>query len=109
MSPTMLAKYFETQVGKKITKNIVTGEKFFTEVYERVYKIEVIGIEKGKLYAQVDSYDKVPSGYKQGGSDADLGEITINLREFKSREEVIAAIIKRSDSSFIHRYKIKAI
>lgn len=103
----MLVKYFETKIGQKLTKNIVTGNRFFTEVYERTYLIEVIGVDGGKLFVQVDSYDKAPAGGKKGGTDQDFGEVVIPLYDFESRQAIISAILEKVDGEFLKKYNIK--
>lgn len=100
----MLQKYFETQIGKTIKKNLVTGNDFFTEVYERVYKIEVIGVDPTRLYVEVTSYDKTPSGYMKGGTDKDLGGANIFYQNFETKDQVIREIIKEVDSPFLRKY-----
>jgi hypothetical protein len=104
----MLEKYFETKIGVEIKKNIVTGEDKFTDVFERVYVIEVIGVKKGQLHVEVQSYDVAPSGSRLSRSDKYIGETVISLADYQTKESVIIDIIKKEDTDFYEKYKNKA-
>jgi hypothetical protein len=99
----MLEKYFETKIGVEIKKNIVTGEDKFTDVFERVYVIEVIGVKKGQLHVEVQSYDVAPSGSRLSRSDKYIGETVISLADYQTKESVIIDI-----TDFYEKYKNKA-
>lgn len=58
-----LANYFSAKLGETLNKNIVTGERLYTEVYERAYELEIININNTEVTIEVASHDKVPSGY----------------------------------------------
>lgn len=103
----MFKKYFESMIGKTITHSIETGETFFTEVYKRTYKIEVLGVKNGRIYVDVNSYDVVPSGYKKGGSDKHFGEVSVMIED-DSKMKTIFNIIANVDFEFLMRYNIKA-
>ncbi|MNV41017.1 hypothetical protein D3C71_1326390 [compost metagenome] len=103
-----MEKYFESMVGKKINHSITTGETFFTKVYKRTYSIEVLKVKNGRVYVEVKCYDVVPSGYRQGGSDQNLGETVVMIDE-DSKLETIFNIISQVDLMFLREYNIKAI
>lgn len=66
----------------KNTLNIKTGVSYFTAVFERVYVLETIKSGEDFSIINFKSYDKVPSGYVDGGSDQLLAK---NLKvKFKS-------------------------
>jgi hypothetical protein len=98
-----MSSYFKTQIGNKITKSVKTGKTFFTEVFERVYTIEVLEVNRGKLTVDVSCYDKVPSGYRAGDTFRHIGEVTVSMGT-RSKGEIIDDIVVRMDPNFFVRY-----
>ena len=58
-------------LGPKANITIVSDVSFFTAVYARVYQMSVEATDETGASAiiTVSSYDKVPSGYRAGGSE----------------------------------------
>jgi hypothetical protein len=49
--------YFESKIGQSILKPYTTGKTFFTEVYKRVFRIEIITVSATKIQAKVRKSD----------------------------------------------------
>lgn len=101
----MLSNYFENKVGQKIHIKYRTGSELFSEVFQRNYDLEVIGVDDEKVYFNIKSYDVVPSGYSKWGTDKDYGIISIRLHNKpKQVEDVIDSATFIADAEFFTNY-----
>lgn len=95
--------YFKKKLGENIQTKVTTGNDFYTEVYQRVYNVEVLRVSSGSMTVDVKSYDVAPSGLRDGDSSQALGETTIKIGT-KTKTEIIDAIIREVDKPFFRRY-----
>ncbi|MDF2534169.1 MAG: hypothetical protein K0R18_326 [Bacillales bacterium] len=98
-----MKEYFQTKVGQKIVAKVKTGKTFFTDVFQRNYVIEILSVSRAaknpKMTVAVSSYDVVPTGYKQSGTDKYYKEFEVKI--FSSRDKTIEEIICRADFAFL--------
>lgn len=103
-----MKEYFQSKIGQKIVAKVITGEKFFTKVYQRTYVIEILAVSNAtknpKMTVAVSSYDVVPSGLRAGGSEKYFKEFDVKI--FPSRDKTIMEIICRADFAFMIDYKV---
>lgn len=98
-----MENYFNKKLGETIQKKVTTGEKVFTEVFERVYELEVLKVKDGKVLHEVSSYDVTPSGYRKADTSNYFGEFLISIGN-KSKNDIIVDTIKQADPEFFRRY-----
>ena len=102
-----MINYFIKKIGEKLYQGFVTGETFFTKVYERRYTFEIITAKPGVLQVKVKSKDVTPSGFGEGGSDKNFGCHNIKFKDTDMLDDILKGIAKQVDPQFFREYSDK--
>ena len=97
-----LHRYFEAKIAGHLKYLVTTGDKFFTKVYQRSYRMEVVSVDDDGVDFLVSSFDVSPSGMKSGGSDKGFGTVTIPFGE--SVEAMVKSAVTGADPTFFKEY-----
>lgn len=97
-----LHRYFETKIGNRLSFRVTTGERFFTKVYARQYRMEVVSVSPETVSLLVSSYDLCPSGVRNGNTTQGFGTITVPLHE--TVEATLHAAALQADGAFFKTY-----
>jgi hypothetical protein len=97
--------YFESKIGQSILKPYTTGKTFFTEVYKRVFRIEIITVSATKIQAKVRKSDYVPSGYGEGGTEFEYPARNFSYKKTESIDQITDRICRTVNPEFFNRYK----
>lgn len=105
-----LTKYFESKIGKKISKKYVTGVKRFGETYARRFDIEIIYIVNDIVNVNMKYQDITPDGSLSADNTGDLGDFNIALNACGGIEEFYKKAVMKADPNFFSYYsKIKEL
>jgi len=97
-----LQKFFEAKLSKRLSYRVTTGNRDFTEVYERMYRLEVVAADDTAVDFLVTSFDIVPAGGKLGGTDKGFGTVTVPFGD--SVEAMVKSAAATSDPTFFKKY-----
>lgn len=61
-------------MSSKYSITVKSNVSFYTAIFERVYVLEILNEKAENSVVNLKSYDKVPSGYVEGGSDQILAQ-----------------------------------
>ena len=97
-----LQKFFEAKLANRLSYRVATGNRFAGEVYERMYRLEVVAVDDITVDFLVTSFDIVPAGMKAGGTDRGFGTGSVPFGD--SVEAMVKSAVAGLDPTFFKKY-----
>ena len=97
-----LHRFFEAKIANHLKYRVTTGNQFFAEVYQRIYKMEVITVDEDGVGLLVTSSDVTQTGISKGGTAKGFG--TVNVPFGDSVESMIQSAAVGADPTFFKKY-----
>lgn len=98
------ADFFKGALNSKFSVMATTGQKMFTEVYGRLYKLLVVGYEEATMKARflVSSVDIAPSGVSCGNPKG-FGSVYVKCEG--SVESTLAQAVRLANKGLFEKYQ----
>ena len=98
-----MKKFFEKAIGRTASETLVTGDSNFCSIYARQYTAMIVAIiGEDKVMMSVESYDKVPSGYKDAETDKKHDDVVVSLDG--TPQTITRAAIRKADPKMFDTY-----
>lgn len=105
-----LYKFIEnTKSSGKFKIDCTTGEKFFADIYRRVYTFEINNFDGNTLSFYLTSKDYSPSGFAYTDSEIEFGNFELNFTDDEFKENAKTAlknVLTEIDKKFWKKYKL---
>lgn len=104
-----LYEFIENAKSTGFKVDCTTGEKFFTDVYRRVYTFEINKFDGNTLSFYLSSKDYAPSGFGEADSEIEFGDFELKFtdKEFNDNaKNALKNVLAEIDKDFWRKYKV---